>query len=402
VIAFEFFMLLIVLLISSAVLIIWGYFLFYSRRSLKYAPMLRDVKKIDSLIFPRVSIIIAALNEEKYINKCLDSLLAQDYPNLEIISVDDGSTDSTFKIMQTIALKDQRLRVFSADPRPAGWVGKNWPCYIGYNESAGDILIFTDADTVHSGFTVTLAVHHMARGNLSALTVTPKLLSNDLLTRFTLPLLSVFLQTRFSPLKVNDPANKMGYFFGSFFAISRDIYEEIGTHSEVRTEIIEDGALGALVKRRGIKMKMFRGESYVSALWARDKRTLWHGLLRLLVPLHKEHGKKTILMVVAIFLLMLFPFVTALVGMVCIYQCNSGLLTIPLTVTSLIAVSLIIATSALIESESIQDRILLAFGSPLGAMVITISFVFSFLNAYKSKSFIWKERHYEFNSSIEK
>jgi chlorobactene glucosyltransferase len=154
------------------------------------------------------------------------------------------------------------------------------------------------------------------------------------------------------------------------------------------------------VKKRGIKMKMFRGENFVSALWARDKRTLWNGLLRLLVPLHKEHGKKTILMVIAIFFLMLFPFVTALVGMVCIYQCNSGLLTLPLTVTSLIIVSLIIATSVLIESESIQDRIFLAFGSPVGAMVITISFIFSLLNAYKSESFIWKGRRYEFHSSV--
>jgi chlorobactene glucosyltransferase len=400
VIAFELFIFLIVLLISCAVLITWVYFFFYSRRSLKYAPALRDVKKVDSLIPPRVSIIIAALNEEKYISKCLESLLAQDYPNLEIISIDDGSTDSTFEIMKAIASKDQRVRVFRADPRPAGWVGKNWPCYIGYGESAGDILIFTDADTVHSGSTVTLAVTHMARGNLSALTVIPKLLSNDLLTSFTLPLLSVFLQTRFSPLKVNDPANKMGYFFGSFFAISRDIYEEIGTHSEVRTEIIEDGALGALVKKRGIKMKMFRGENYVSAFWARDKRTLWNGLSRLLVPLHKEHGKKTIFMVIAIFFLMLFPFVTALVGMVCIFQCDTGLLAVPLTVTSLITVSLIIATSALIESESIQDRTFWAFGSPLGAIVITVSFVFSLLNAYKSKPFIWKERHYEFNSLV--
>jgi glycosyltransferase involved in cell wall biosynthesis len=398
--SFELFIHLIVLLISCAVLITWVYFFFYSRRSLKYAPALRDVKKVNFLIPPRVSIIIAALNEEKYIRKCLESLLAQDYPNLEIISVDDGSTDSTFEIMKTIASKEQRLRVFNADQRPAGWVGKNWPCYIGYNKSAGDILIFTDADTVHSGSTVTLAVNHMACGKLSALTVIPKLLSNDLLTSFTLPLLSIFLQTRFSPLMVNDPTNKVGYFFGSFFAISRDIYEEIGTHREVRTEIIEDGALGALVKKRGIKMKMFRGENFVSALWARDKRTLWNGLLRLLVPLHKEHGKKTILMVIAIFFLMLFPFVTALVGMVCIYQCNSGLLTMPLTVTSLIIVSLITATSVLIESESIQDRIFLAFGSPVGAMVITISFIFSLLNTYKSESFVWKGRRYEFHSSV--
>ena len=96
-------------------------------------------------------------------------------------------------------------------------------------------------------------MNHILRENLSAITAIPKLMSDDFLTSITLPLLSVFLQTRFSPLKVNDSANKLGYFFGSFFAILRGQYESIGTHREVCTEIIEDGAIGSLVKKEGSK-----------------------------------------------------------------------------------------------------------------------------------------------------
>lgn len=382
--------------ISCAILVTWVHFFLCSCKSLKYSPELGDFTKIDSGKAPRVSIIVPALNEEKYISKCLESLLAQDYPNLEIISINDGSTDSTFKIMKTVASKDHRLCVINADPRPKGWVGKNWSCFVGYNESEGDILLFTDADTVHSECTVSLAVKHMEQEGLSAITATPRILFNDLLTGFTLPLLSVFLQTRFSPLKVNDPTNKVGYFFGSFFAILRGDYEAIGTHREVRAEIVEDGALGALVKKQGIKMKMFRGENYVSALWARDKRTLWNGLLRLLIPMHKEHGKKTILMVIAISFLMLFPLIAAPVGLVYVYQSESSILGISLTGTASITASIIIATSILILAKSIKNNILLAFGFPIGAVVITISFVFSILKAHKPKSFTWKGRRYEF------
>lgn len=349
---------------------------------------------LDPNLTPRVSIIVPALNEEKYIGRCLESLLAQDYHNLEIISIDDGSTDDTLLTMKKLALADHRLRVIEAGQSPAGWVGKNWPCFFGYSESVGDILIFTDADTVHSKQTVTLAVNHILREKLSAITAIPKLMSDDFLTGITLPLLSVFLLTKFSPLKVNDSANKLGYFFGSFFAILRGQYESIGTHREVCTEIIEDGAIGSLVKKRGIKMKMFRGENCVGAMWARDRQGLWNGLLRLLIPMHREQGKKTVLMVIAIAFLMLSPFIALPAGIYFIYQGGFSFLSMLLAGEAFITVCIIIAITVLILSQSIKNRKQLALGSPIGATVITLSFVISLLKVHKPQSFTWKGRTY--------
>ena len=296
--------------------------------------------------------------------------------------------------MKSVASTDQRLRVVEAGQRPGGWVGKNWACFIGYNNSTGDILIFTDADTVHSKKTVTLAVNHMLQENLSAITAIPKLLSDDFLTSVTLPLLSVFLQTRFSPLKVNDPANKLGYFFGSFFAIIRGHYESIGTHREVHTEIIEDGAIGSLVKKRGIRMKMFRGENCVDALWARDRQGLWNGLLRLLIPMHREQGKKTVPMVIAIAFLMLFPFMALPGGIYFANLLDSSFLGIFLAGAALITLCIMMMTTILILSQSIKTSRKLALGSPIGATVITLSFVISLLRAHKPRSFAWKGRTY--------
>lgn len=383
-----------VVLIMFSIMLVWSRLLVHCRRSLKYSPKLEESSKLNSNLMPRVSIIVPALNEEKYIGKCLQSLLGQDYHNIEIISIDDGSTDNTLTAMKSLASSDQRIRVVEAGQRPSGWVGKNWACFTGYSNSTGDILIFTDADTVHSKQTVTLAVNHILQEDLSAITAIPKLSSNDFLTRVTLPLLSVFLQTRFSPLKVNDPATKLGYFFGSFFAIIRDQYESVGTHREVRTEIIEDGAIGSLVKKRGIKMKMFRGEKCIDALWARDRRGLWNGLLRLLVPMHREQGKKTVPIVIAIAFLMMFPFIALPVGIYFAYRQESIFIGISLTSAALGALCVMIMTSVLVLSQSIKSRKKLALGSSIGATIITMSFVVSLLRAHRPQSFAWKGRTY--------
>jgi cellulose synthase/poly-beta-1,6-N-acetylglucosamine synthase-like glycosyltransferase len=380
--------------IMFGVLLTWARLFTYCRRSLKCSPKLEDIRKLNLNPMPRVSIIVPALNEEKYIGRCLQSLLAQDYHNLEIISIDDDSTDSTLMTMKSVASLDQRIRVIEAGQRPSGWVGKNWACFIGYNNSTGDILIFTDADTVHSEQTVTLTVNHMLQENLSAITAIPKLMSDDFLTSVTLPLLSVFLQTKFSPLKVNDSSNKLGYFFGSFFAIIRGHYESIGTHKEVRTEIIEDGAIGSLVKKRGIKMKMFRGENCVDALWARDRRGLWNGLLRLLVPMHREQGKKTVPMAIAIAFLMLFPFIALPGGIYFAYQVETSLLGILLASAALGTLCIMMITTVLILSQSIKTSKKLALGLLVGATVITLSFFVSLLRANKPQSFAWKGRTY--------
>ncbi|MFB5625705.1 MAG: glycosyltransferase, partial [Nitrosopumilus sp.] len=81
---------------------------------------------------PKVSIILPARNEEEFLSKCLDTLIAQDYPNYEIIAIDDSSTDSTWKIISQYAKQNSKVIPVSASPKPDGWMGKNWACMEGY------------------------------------------------------------------------------------------------------------------------------------------------------------------------------------------------------------------------------------------------------------------------------
>ncbi|MEK6834361.1 MAG: glycosyltransferase, partial [Thermoproteota archaeon] len=207
---------------------------------------------------PKVSIILPARNEEEFIAKCLESLLDQDYENYEIIAIDDHSEDRTGRIISSFAQKNSKIIHVTAEPKPENWMGKNWACFEGFKRSTGELLLFTDADTKHSRKIISLSVSHLLSEDLDALTAIPKMLCLDFWTRITLPMLSTFLHTRFSALRVNDPSKKTGYFFGSFFIIRREVYESVGTHEGVKGEIVEDGALGKKVKESGFKMKMVR------------------------------------------------------------------------------------------------------------------------------------------------
>ena len=165
---------------------------------------------------PKVSIILPARNEEKFIDKCLISLVNQDYTNYEIIAINDSSEDSTGDIIKKYAKKYPKVIPVDAKPKPEGWMGKNWAYAEGYKKASGDLLLFTDADTTHTSSVITLAVSHLLSLELDALTVIPRMLCLDRITKITLPMISTFLHTRFSALRVNDVSKNTGYFFGSF------------------------------------------------------------------------------------------------------------------------------------------------------------------------------------------
>jgi glycosyltransferase involved in cell wall biosynthesis len=391
------------LIINGALIIImlgifgtWLYLLAYTMKTFKRAP---SIKSQDSgkrfHRFPKVSIILPARNEEKYISKCLESLINQDYQNYEIIAVNDSSTDMTEHLMWSYAKTSSRITVINARPTVKGWTGKNWACYEGYQKATGDVFLFTDADTVHSSNLLSLATGTMLEAGLDALTIIPRLLCNDFWTKITLPLLSTFLHTRFSALRVNNPEVKIGYFIGSFYIMTRRAYESVGTHKEIRDEIIEDRALGQRVKEQGLKMKMFRGEDHIEAIWARDLKTLWNGLRRLVIPLYNEDRFGVLLMIMAVFFLLVepflflpYPFLLDLIGSVN-NICSYVLFAVTLSIIIVIFLMNIIQLKlALFENP------LYAFFSPIGCVIIFISFISSVVDANKVDAISWRNRKY--------
>jgi glycosyltransferase involved in cell wall biosynthesis len=341
-------------------------------------------------------VILPARNEESYIARCLESLLAQDYSNFEIIAVNDSSTDSTAKIIQDFATKDSRVVYVQAPPKPEGWAGKNWACYQGYQKATGEVFFFTDADTRHAPDTMSLAVSHVVSENLDALTAIPRLICNDLWTKITLPSLSTFLHTRFSPLRVNDPNTKTGYFFGSFFFITKETYKAVGTHEGVRHELVEDGALGSKVKEAKFRMKMFRAEDKVDAVWARDLPTLWQGLRRLVVPLYHQNKSGAHLMSLAVFFILFSPF-AFLAFSIPAFVVSSGILSQVLLWIDVAAISLLMITTGVQCKLGVFESPAYALGSPLSGALISVGFLSAIVNAKSKDAVNWRDRQYTVN-----
>ena len=358
-----------------------------SFRLTPYLDKFEDISKTR----PKVSIILPARNEEKFIGKCLNSLIDQDYENYEIVVIDDSSDDSTSKIIKQYAEKYSKIVPVSAKPKPDGWMGKNWACMEGFRNSKGELLLFTDADTKHSRRVISLSVSHLLSSDLDALSAIPKMLTFDFWTKITLPMISTFLHSRFSALNVNNPKKKTGYFFGSFFVIKRETYEKVGMHEGVRHEIIEDGALGKKTKELGYKIKMVRGDHLVDAVWARDKDTLWNALKRLMVPLYLQSGKIAIGIFFAVVFLLFVPFPIAATYAIFPVDTVSGKL---VCIASTVA-SILIYIGAVVEVKmGLGLRLVHALFAPLGSLVVIMGFLSGLLQAKSNSSVSWRGRSY--------
>ena len=365
--------------------------------SFRFTPYLDKFEKIKHNN-PKVSIILPARNEEEFIAKCLDTLVDQDYPNYEIIAIDDSSEDSTGNIISEYAKQNSKVIPVSARPKPDGWMGKNWACMEGYKKATGELLLFTDADTTHARNVISLAVSHLLSFNLDALTAIPKMVSIDFWTKITLPMLSTFLHTRFSAIRVNDPSKKTGYFFGSFFIIKQNTYEKVGTHESVKQEIIEDGALGKKVKDSGYKMKMVRGDHLIDAIWARDKSTLWNALKRLMIPLYLQSHGIAVGIFFAVLFLLFMPFPIFVYSSILTFETLSNSMVF---VSSLIA-SLLIYTGAVIEvKKGVQLKLIYSLFGPIGSLVVVLGFLSGLLQAKKDSSVSWRGRTYSMKDHVQ-
>jgi chlorobactene glucosyltransferase len=307
-------------LIFLALIGAWVYLLVISIRSYLLTPSISAKKSVASDTnstsensYPFVSIIVPARNEQNNIERCLLSLLSQNYPNFEVIVIDDNSTDDTLRIIKKIRneirtgpLKD-RFEIITLSEKPKDWAGKSWACERGYLRSRGDILLFTDADTYYNNKSILfLAVSYMKKECLDVLTGNPHTELPDFWSKVSMPLWNHFtIILGADTAAVNNPRSNMAYLVGSFFMIYRSVLEKVEGFSRIRNAIHEDVALGVQIKRAGYNIKVVKLGVLVSALWSRDLPTLWHGIARTLTPMSKS---LVITHFLVIFFMTLIPF----------------------------------------------------------------------------------------------
>ncbi len=240
---------------------------------------------------PRVSILIPARNEERNILTCLRSVLAQDYPDFQVLVLDDESTDRTAQLALDLSGRDPKLTVLKGKPLPAGWLGKHWACHQLADAASGELLLFSDADTRHDPQTLRNAVAALTNEDLDLLTALPRQEVKSWSEKLLVPIIPWSLLS-FLPLFLarwlSSPLLSAG--IGQFMLFRRTAYLAIGGHAAVREHAADDLALARRVKAGGLRWQLFDASGRVVCRMYHNFRETFEGFSKNLFAAFDYHS----------------------------------------------------------------------------------------------------------------
>jgi hypothetical protein len=219
---------------------------------------------------PRLTIVVPARNEEAEIEPAVRSLLQLDYPQYEVVAVNDRSTDKTGVILERLRAEpgNRRLRVLHVRNLPQGWLGKLHAMWLGARQGTGEWLLFTDADCVFHPSCLRRALHYATSTGADHLVLFPtphmKTLGEQMMIAFP----EVMSSFAMRPWKIRDPKARDYIGVGAFNLIRRSAYQAIGTYEKLRLEVVDDLKLGASIKQAGLRQDVVFGRDLVSLRWA--------------------------------------------------------------------------------------------------------------------------------------
>ena len=262
---------------TLCVVLVAGFDIARGNRSTTY---LKNVPCHSQAYQPKVSIVIPARNEAKKIREALQSVLKQDYPNLEFIVLNDRSTDATAPILAELAANDARLYVENIVELPPAWLGKNYALYRGAQRASGELLLFTDADVVMDPSALSRAVHYLHDNQLDHLAVMPAVRMPSLALRLFCSAFGVFFSAYIRQWKAKDPRSRSFVGVGAFNLVTGEAYRAVGTHQAIAMRPDDDIKLGKLLKKAGYRQELVFGMGLLIVEWYSSLRELIDGLMK--------------------------------------------------------------------------------------------------------------------------
>lgn len=337
---------------------------------------------------PALSIIVPARNEERQIERCVRSLLAQRYPDFEVIVVDDCSYDGTHAILDRLARDHDRLKVIDGLPLAEGWIGKSWALTQGADAARGAWMLFTDADTEHEPPAAASAVRCALDRDYDVVSLLTDQQTIGVAERVFLPTILFTIVLAIGALDdVNDPRKPdVAIFNGQYILVSRDAYRAIGGHSAVRAEIAEDLELARRFKRDGrFRIFLAGANGLVRTRMYHSFGEIWDGFVKNFGLGARGHASQAVAGV-------------ALLG------CVSPLSPIALLwllasrawVGAAILLSSMILTVAIVELglRRMRFRRGSGLGLPVGVCVVLAIFATSLLRMLSGRGVEWRGRRY--------
>jgi chlorobactene glucosyltransferase len=230
--------------------------------------------------WPPVSVVIPARNEERAVEDTVRAHLNADYPSVEVIVVDDRSTDRTPEILAALAGSDARLRVVAGQDPPAGWLGKPHALHLGSQAASGELLLFADADVRYHPEALREAVISMEQRRLDFLALLPDFEMRGFWENVLMP--NIPLTYFFGPavLANSDRFRWIAAGGGAGNLVRRSVYHAVGGHSSLKGSVIDDVRLALVVKSAGFRCRAFRAEDRISVRMYRGFREVWDGFTK--------------------------------------------------------------------------------------------------------------------------
>lgn len=279
---------------------------------------LRGLRKLSEYtrlsMFPRLSVLIPARNEETCIGPCVESLLKQDYPNYQVLVLDDNSTDHTAEILAGLVSRHANLQVIKGKPLPPDWLGKHWACHQLYQAADGEILMFTDADTVHTPQTLTNAVAAMIAEKADMISIIPRHILGSLAEKLIMPFfaLGVFavlpIYRRFRPRKATMQSSS-----GKLMMFRRKAYTGCGGFEGIRQNVLDDLELPCQIQEAGYRYRLFDGTNNVSCRMYHNFKEVHEGLSKNMFASYQYNAGIFILTWLSIMFVIWEPIITLLI-----------------------------------------------------------------------------------------
>lgn len=338
--------------------------------------------KLDEKMLPSISIIFGALNEERDIENALKTMLALDYPKLDIIAINDRSTDKTPAILDHYqALYPDRLRVIHIKELPPGWLGKNHALYVGSQHAKGDWLLFTDADVLMKPDLLTKTISYVLHHKIDHLTI----FEHHLRESFWLKVFYLGHYVTYSmaikPWRIRYAWSKKSLGHGSFNLVNKQSYQACGGHQAIAMECLDDLKFGKLLKQHGFRQDTVDGRDYIEREWYKSLPEMIAGLKKNSFAFYEYRILPTMRDISFAFLFYLWPVIAVIV-------CTG-----PTRWLNVLNVALTLYMSWYVAKQFRLER-KFAFFYPISIIMLLYTMLNSVVSIYFNKGVIWRGTHY--------
>jgi glycosyltransferase involved in cell wall biosynthesis len=346
---------------------------------------LMDQTVVATTEMPKISIILSALDEEKMIEHAVTSLLKLEYPQLEVITVNDRSTDNTPHILEKLKQKYPNLQVHHIEQLPDGWFGKSHALHFAAERATGDWLLFTDADVFMKPDTLLKTISYALEHKLDHLTIYELHLRKKFWLRISLLGNYIAYVMALKPWRIRYPWSKKSLGHGSFNLIKKSAYEHCGGHRAIALECLDDLRLGQLIKKNGFKQDTANGQDYIEREWYASLTDMIGGMQKNCFAYFNYHLLLTLTMCFLTVIFYLWPLVASIFYTGTIRYIN---------------VANVILTAMVSMSVSEQFRLNKWYSVfyPAAIGILFYTMLNSVIATYRNKGVIWRGTHYPLKS----